>query len=402
MKYTLITGMMMAVLTGSLPAIAQTGITGSTSAPPAIVTAEITLAQRSGEKQSREIELAGREGNRLSYREKGGPREASLNIDLATVTSLDFDFQVESEVFSRALANRNWLVVATTLWPIITPLMPYLDIKDNNAADLAYVMANAMLKVADGHHKANAEDKARRLYLEANKVFEVLSKAEWFEDAPGSRLKSALCFIAMTNYPQAEAQLKATASPEIGDATWGLYWYVQAVLKTARGELREAMNAVTKSLVFENKDIDVFPDALMLSARLYEELLEPYRARDVYYEVAKLFPDTEWATAAREHLKFIMDKGLTKGQEKSQVEMVFFGLKEDLNTKVTALLKGEDHAAAPEESDTALEIDEADMQSGNKGATPEAGKAPVNSDTAAKQAGKASAGAKAIKTDALK
>jgi len=377
-----------------------------TSSTPVTITAEITVTQLSGEQQSRDVELVSHQGNRLAFREKGGPKEASLSIDLATITSLDFDFQIESEAYSRALATRNWLVVATTLWPVITPLMPYLDIKNNNAADLAYTMAGAMIKVADGDHRAKADDKAHRLYLEANKVLELLAKAEWFEDAQEAHLKAVLCLVAVTNYPQAETQLKAAATPEIGDATWGLYWYTQAVLKFARGDTRGAMNAVTQSLVFENKDIDVFPDALMLSAQLYEELMEPYRARDVYYEIIKIFPDTEWATSAREHLKYIMDKGLTKGQEKTQVEMVFFGLQEDVNAKVTALLKGDGHPPALDENDTNIEVDEADMQPGKKGASTSEGgtNAPplMDANNAAKQAGKASAGTRATKTEALK
>ena len=404
------------VLAGNLAASAQTGVTVAASSP-AVIIAELTVTARTGEKQSREVELVNRQGPKLAYREKGGPKEASLVMDVAAVTSLDFDLQIETDPFNRALANRDWSVVATTLWPVITPLMPYLDITDNNAAGFAYTMGSAMIKVADGHRKSNTPDKANRLYLEAQKVLDLLAKAEWFEDAQAARIKAALCLVAVTNYPQAAAQLKAAQIPEIGDATWGIYWYAQAVLKAARGETREAMNAVTRSLTFENKDIDLFPDALMLSARLYEDLLEPYQARDVYYEVAKVFPNTEWAVAAREHLKFIMDKGLTKGQEKTQVEMVFFGLKDDVNAKATALLNGDDHAPIAEEADTNIEVDEADMQSGKKGdpapaadasappadgGAPKAAPAPMGIVNAAKQAGKASAGAKAAKTDALK
>lgn len=402
------------VLAGNLAAMAQTGVTVAASSP-AVINAELTVTARTGEKQTREIELVSRQGAKLAYREKGGPKEASLVMDVAAVTSLDFDLQIETDPFSRALANRDWSVVATTLWPVITPLMPYLDITENNAAGFAYTMGSAMIKVADGHRKANAPDKANRLYQEAHKVLEVLAKAEWFEDSQAARIKAALCLVALTNYPLAEAQLKAAQTPEIGDATWGIYWYVQAQLKAARGETRAAMNAVTRSLTFENKDIDIFPDALMLSAQLYEDLLEPYQARDVYYEVAKVFPNTEWAVAAKDHLKFIMDKGLTKGQEKTQVEMVFFGLKDDVNAKATALLKGDDHAPIAEETDTNIEVDEADMQSGKKGdpaadasappadsGAPKATPAPMGIVNAAKQAGKASAGAKAAKTDALK
>jgi tetratricopeptide (TPR) repeat protein len=416
MKRTSITALIAATaLAGTLSARAQTGVTVAASAA-SVVNAELTVTARNGEKQTREVELVNRQGPKLAYRDKDGPKEASLNINVSEITSLDFNLPIESEPFTRALANRDWTVVATTLWPVITPLMPYIDLPDNNAAGFAYIMGSAMIKVADGHRKTNATDKASRLYQEAHKVLAVLARTEWFEQAQAAQIKGVLCLIALTNIPLAEAQLKALQAPEIGDATWGIYWYAQALLKAARGDPRGAMNAVTRSLTFENKDIDIFPDALMLSAKLYEDLLEPYQARDVYYEVAKVFPNTEWSTAAREHLKFIMDKGLTKGKEKTQVEMVFFGLKDDVNALATALLKGKDQPPAAEELDTNIEIDEADMQSGKKGAPPpdadasappadpgaKPDPAPVDALNAAKQAGKASAGAKAAKTEALK
>ena len=134
--------------------------------------------------------------------------------------------------------------------------------------------------------------------------------------------------------------------------------------------------------------------------------MEPYRARDVYYEVAKLFPDTEWAKSAREHLQFIMDKGLTKDKEKSDIEIVFFGLNEDVNAKATALLKGSTRSLSLEDTDTTIDVDEADMQPGKKGApatdasasAPDGGDktaAPTTSASdAARRAGRASAGAR--------
>jgi hypothetical protein len=62
----------------------------------------------------------------------------------------------------------------------------------------------------------------------------------------------------------------------------------------------------------------------------------------VYYEVSKLFAKTEWDSEARQRLQYLMDKGLTKAKEVSPIENVFFGLDEDVNGKVDALLKASD------------------------------------------------------------
>jgi len=153
-------------------------------------------------------------------------------------------------------------------------------------------------------------------------------------------LKAILCLIALKNAKQAEKELKKIRVPDVGDQTLGLYWYAMAALREANGENRAAMNAVVKSIAFENKDIEIFPDALMMSGRLYEALLEAHRARDVYYEVARLFPGTDWARSAKTRLQFIMDQKLTQSKEVIGIERTFFGLDEDVNAKASALLKG--------------------------------------------------------------
>jgi hypothetical protein len=64
---------------------------------------------------------------------------------------------------------------------------------------------------------------------------------------------------------------------------------------------------------------------------------EWYRARDVYYEIAKIFPFTDWSETAVRRLRFIMNGGLTREKEKVEVETVFFGLNEDMNKNVQTL-----------------------------------------------------------------
>ena len=61
------------VLAGNLAASAQTGVTVAASSP-AVIIAELTVTARTGEKQSREVELVNRQGPKLAYREKGGPK----------------------------------------------------------------------------------------------------------------------------------------------------------------------------------------------------------------------------------------------------------------------------------------------------------------------------------------
>ena len=77
----------------------------------------------------------------------------------------------------------------------------------------------------------------------------------------------------------------------------------------------------------------------MLSADCYEQLGNFYRARDVYFEVAKLFPGTDWAEDAITRLEAVMASGKTSKKEASTAESTFFGLEEDMNALAEALIK---------------------------------------------------------------
>ena len=72
-------------------------------------------------------------------------------------------------------------------------------------------------------------------------------------------------------------------------------------------------------------------DALLVSAQCYEEMQEWHRARDVYYEVARIFPATDYAAMSIKRLRFIMKKELSMGKEKVPIEYIFFRYKEDMN-----------------------------------------------------------------------
>ena len=152
-------------------------------------------------------------------------------------------------------------------------------------------------------------------------------------------LKGCRALLALNKTKTAQFHVNNMAEPMPGDAAYGHYWLIRGELEFRARRYREAMDAVLKSACFENKDVETFPDALLLSARCYEELLEPYRARDVCYEVARLFPRTDWSAQAIERLHAIMDKGLTRNKETSPIENVFFKTGDDVNKLVEQLFK---------------------------------------------------------------
>lgn len=308
---------------------------------PSLPQARVVLKDKS----FRDVVLVEKQKDAIAYREPGGPANVTLSIPLASIESVEFTIQYEDGALFKAKTENNWTGVCLVLLPVVSPLLPYLDLPRNNAAGMTLETAIALMKSAAAIDTpaATEKEKARmkRLYAEARRLLKSLPDAEWFADADIAQLKAVQCLISMDEIKQAETEMQAVRVPEPGDASYGLYWLTSANLLTTQRKYRPALNAVVKSIDFENKDVETFPDALMLSGRLYEELQEPYRARDVYYEIARLFGDTPWHTEATNRLQVVVSKGQVKVKEKAAIESVFFGLDEDLNPKVDMVLRGE-------------------------------------------------------------
>ncbi len=313
---------------------------------PAAIPATLTIG-----KDAKEVELVGRQGDSLFYRPRGGVEGASMSIKISDVTEGEFVIKYDNESVARALFSERWAEAAAALLPVVSPLLPYLDIPDNNGAPLAMDAALAMLKAAKTMPTQNDEARAKQtaLYRRTYSLFTAISKASWTPDSELAMLRAVECLNAVGDLRQAEQELEAARAPEPGDESYGLYYLVKANIEYSRKQVRDAMNSAVRSVAFDNKNIGTFPDALFMTARCYEDQLEWYRARDVYYEVARLFPGTGYASTARDKLQLLLDKGLTKEKETSPIESVFFGLDEDLNKMVRELLNSE--AKPPEDTD---------------------------------------------------
>lgn len=328
---------------------------GQAAPAPAAVPATIRVV----DKEAMKVVITACDGTKFYYRNPDQPEGASISIPVASLDRFSFDLTLDEEDLNHALMDQNWTRACVLLWPVVSPVLPYLGIKNNNATDLAMTLGNSLVKAAVAAKAAKGadEEKANRITLRAYNVFSALAGAEWCPDAEPARLKAILCLVEMKNLKQADKDLRAMRVPDIGDQTMGLYWYTLAALREANGKYRDAMDALVKSIAFENKDIEIFPDALMMSARLYEAVLEPYRARDVYYEVARLFPDTDWARTSRLRLQSIMDQKLTVAKEVIGIERTFFGLDEDVNAKATSLLKGTLDPDKPEATEESMDAE---------------------------------------------
>lgn len=288
--------------------------------------------------------LVGRDAASV-YRASEEGTDVPVKTSLGDIVGLDFDVNYDRFAVAKAMARGDWGTAIPILRKAYSPFFPYLDVAGNNVLEGAYDLGVTMFKSARATmRKAKTDDEreqARRQFAAAQEVFSACAKAGWSSYGTLAQLRLCHCMIKI----DAEKALRAArlvaaiAEPQPGDETYGYYWLLKAELARLAGDTEAELDAAIKSLVHENKDIETFPDALLLSAQCYETIGDPHRARNVYYEVAKLFPGTDWAADALTRLRLVVGSGLTGGGEDTTTENAFFGLEEDMDALVRKLLE---------------------------------------------------------------
>jgi tetratricopeptide (TPR) repeat protein len=243
-----------------------------------------------------------------------------------------------------ALLRRQgkWTEAATVMAKAIAPALPYLDVARNNGVSVAMRTANYLMR--GGNIKVRfaatpAERKAASVEFNAAlQILRAVARAEWSSRSAEAQLRAGMCLVFLNRLDEAARLFEEVTEPDVDADEYGAYQLARAYYLAAKGEWQEAIEAAVHSSDFETKDIDTFPSALLLAGHAYEELGEWYRARDVYYEVAKLFGRTPWGVVARERLRRILDEKRTAEDESVAAKVVFFGLEEDINAKARDLL----------------------------------------------------------------
>jgi tetratricopeptide (TPR) repeat protein len=256
-------------------------------------------------------------------------------VDPATVVAVDFSTEYVDDTVEVLLRDEKYQEAADMLVNAYALTVPYLDLVENNAveplmnAGSHYLLAAEKESLKTGVIKVTpaAEENYKRAY----KVYRAVVKAEWYSGAKVAEVKGLFCLLRMGMADAVEKALEDVTEPDHGDAAFGVYWMVRAYLYYQKQSLRDAIEASARSLVFETKDLDSFPEALFLSAQCYEDMFEYHRARDTYYEVAKLFQRTDLGEIAFRRLQVIMEQGHTRKEEEKSIEKVFFDSTEDMN-----------------------------------------------------------------------
>jgi len=297
----------------------------------------------SSDSRDRDVALIGIGKDKLAYANRDKPAVVQGVIALDSVQRAQFELEIDYAELAKAEGRRDWVGVYRVLNAALAPAMPYLTLPDNNAADRVMQMAGAMMRIAARGEREGISDEDRervaKQYEAAYGVFKQLAEVNWSPIGTLSVIKGSQCLLKIGKPKTAQYYLDEMPEPMPGDVSYGSYWLTQGQLAILRGEIRKALEYSILSVAFEDKDIESFPDALMLSANCYEQQEEWYRARDIYFEVASLFPNTDWADDAAGRLDTILKSGKTVDAEESVIENVFFAVNEDINDLGRKLLE---------------------------------------------------------------
>lgn len=330
-------------LVAAASAPAQQPAAAPAAVSPASTNAGTPVRLMAENEKPMDVMLMLRKGDEIFYRLPNAPAGVMASFKFDRYQEAEFRFTLNEEQAYAYAFQRKWAQAAQLIHAAIFPTLPYLDLPENNATDPAIRAGRAYIRAAEQLVEAGGETNvaaAMRYYASAYQVLDAAGRAAWHPYGESAHLRSLLCLIELGKLDDAEKSLKATRVPEIGDASWGVYYLTKATLLYRQEKVREALDSAVLSYIHENKDVETFPDALMLAAQCYEDVNEPHRARDVYYEVARLFPGTDWGDEAKSRLQFIMDNGMTSKPEEANLAGVFFGTEEDMNGRANDFLKG--------------------------------------------------------------
>lgn len=307
------------------------------------------LQMQSGERL--DVLFVGRDGDRILYRRHDSAAGASAAMAVEQIFAGEFEVDVDEVLVNTALRDKKWDSAAQMLLGRVGPTLPYLDVPDNNAVDPALQAGGLLMRLArEAGRKTGekAEKESARYYQAAYNVFRSVGRSsDWHPFGESGAIRAVLCQIALGKLDDAQKALDPMRVPGRGDGSFGIYSLAQAKLRHARGDARAALDQLIPSILYENKDVAVFPEALMLAAQCYEEINDIHRTRDVFYEVARVFPGTEWAEVAHERLVTIQRENLIGDSEDVAVTTVFFGGKDDMEQLVVEYLEKSEEKKEP-------------------------------------------------------
>lgn len=206
---------------------------------------------------AQEVVLVGRTDNGVRLQPKG----AGGGDYVVTFDQIDEVRFVLPSGLNRAQDAWNqgqWDLVATILRPVVTPLVPYLDLPKNNGVTLARYLADA-LRRAGKFDEALAYYDRMRLQAAA-------------DDAAQAGIWTAHCHVMANRLDPAWKTVQSVKVPKGNDELQALAQYVRAQVRFAQKDYLATLDEVARGISFSRMESESYPEMLFLAAQCYEAL----------------------------------------------------------------------------------------------------------------------------------
>jgi hypothetical protein len=244
--------------------------------------------------------LLGRTARELRLQPPAGGGQVLLPVD--NVAEVRFDLPPAYANVRPAYNAGRWPQVVSILRPIVTPMLPYLDLPNNNAVPLVLVVADSLRRSGDF---SGAYDWLQPLTALPNAA-QRQTGLVW----------SAYCKTLLHQGDNALSLLDKAGELGPGNRLFPLERLVRASVALDKKDYASAIDAAAQSTAFSPIESEWYPQTLYVSAESYRHMAETsaeeqplstngYRniATSLYKEIADLFPDSTWAKASRDHVQ---------------------------------------------------------------------------------------------------
>lgn len=299
--------------------------------------------------ETRNVYLVGREDDMVRFKtDPESEAVAGLPVDRLSDISVRLEYD-GAKVYSAARQG-EWGDAIRILLPAVRPHLPYLDIPGHEAAPLALqtgvYFLHAGMRVSGLALAPAPRAKAKKYFVVARRLFRACAKADWWPNAEDADYRALLCSVLLEEATEVEEGFAFAGAPPPDGPGVGAYWLAVAYRDFLRGEFLDAADAAARSAVFEDKDLSTFPYATALGGVCNERIERWYRARDAFFEVARLFPALPPGPVAEQRLVSVIQSGAVQEAEQAATRSVFFQGTDDIRRRIQAFLDREGHSVA--------------------------------------------------------
>lgn len=208
--------------------------------------------------------LLGRRGDVVLARPSGA-QAGTVSFRINALRAVRFALPANREPYAAAVREGQWRKAAAWMKPWIAPLLPYLDLPDNNALAVAIQYADAL--------RSGGE------FADALSVYERIRACATPALADRMALWSAYCELERKNWDEADARWQAVKPPPHHSDAFLLYHLIGGRLLLRQHRPTDALDHLAQGAALGELENDLYPENLFTLAGVYREVAREMQQR---------------------------------------------------------------------------------------------------------------------------